>query len=200
MVMKAEPVFRVVEALRRCEPDLRLVLPSPQGRVFTQACAEEFRDEPRRLVFLCGHYEGFDERVLQGLRPEEISVGDYVLTGGELPALIMVDAAVRLIPGVLGDPDSARAESFSDALLDFPNYTRPPDVRGLAVPEVLISGNHEAIRRWRRKESLRRTYVKRPDLLQDRIFSDADRRLLDEIVNEQANGNVREVREGGVLS
>jgi tRNA (guanine37-N1)-methyltransferase len=202
MVMKVEPVFRAVDALRQTHregPGLRLVLPSPQGRVFTQSCAEEFRDEPRRLVFLCGHYEGFDERVLLGLRPEEISVGDYVLTGGELPALVMIDAAVRLVPGVLGDPDSARAESFTDSLLDFPNYTRPPDARGLAVPEVLISGNHEAIRRWRRKESLRRTYVKRPDLLQDRILSDEDRRLLDEIVHEQTNANICEARGGGVL-
>ena len=127
-------------------------------------------------------------------------MGDYVLTGGELPALVMIDAATRLIPGVLGDPDSARAESFNDSLLDYPHYTRPPDVRGLAVPDVLVSGNHEAIRRWRRKESLRRTYLKRPDLLRDRILSDEDRQLLDEIVHEQANANICEVRGGGVLS
>jgi tRNA (guanine37-N1)-methyltransferase len=138
-------------------------------------------------VFVCGHYEGIDERVRVGLAPEEVSIGDYVLTGGELPALVMIDAAVRLIPGVVGDPESVLAESFADSLLDFPQYTRPPEVRGLAVPEVLLSGNHEAIRRWRRKEALRSTYLKRPDLLRDRLLSEEDRRLLDEILNEHTN-------------
>ncbi|MBM4121907.1 MAG: tRNA (guanosine(37)-N1)-methyltransferase TrmD [Nitrospira sp.] len=196
MVMKAEPIFRAIDALRqeyggalRQEhgDDLRLLLPSPQGRPFTQAVAEELRDERRRLVFVCGHYEGIDERVRTGLAPEEVSIGDYVLTGGELPALVMIDAAVRLIPGVVGDPESVLAESFADSLLDFPQYTRPPEVRGLAVPEVLVSGNHEAIRRWRRKEALRSTYLKRPDLLRDRLLSEEDRRLLDEILNEHTN-------------
>lgn len=188
MVMKAEPIFRAVDALRQeYGADLRLLLPSPQGRPFTQRLAEELRDERRRLVFLCGHYEGIDERVRVGLEPEEVSIGDYVLTGGELPALVMIDAAVRLIPGVVGDPESVLAESFADSLLDFPQYTRPPEVRGLAVPEVLVSGNHEAIRRWRRKEALRSTYVKRPDLLRDRLLSEEDRRLLDEILNEHTN-------------
>jgi tRNA (guanine37-N1)-methyltransferase len=196
MVMKAEPIFRAIDALRqeydgalRQEhgDDLRLLLPSPQGRPFTQAVAEELRDERRRLVFVCGHYEGIDERVRTGLAPEEVSIGDYVLTGGELPALVMIDAAVRLIPGVVGDPESVLAESFADSLLDFPQYTRPPEVRGLAVPEVLVSGNHEAIRRWRRKEALRSTYLKRPDLLRDRLLSEEDRRLLDEVLNEHTN-------------
>ncbi len=188
MVMKAEPIFRAVDAMRQeYGGDLRLLLPSPQGRPFTQRLAEELRDERRRLVFVCGHYEGIDERVRIGLKPEEVSIGDYVLTGGELPALVMIDAAVRLIPGVVGDPESVQAESFTDSLLDFPQYTRPPEVRGLAVPEVLVSGNHEAIRRWRRKEALRSTYVKRPDLLRDRLLSEEDRRLLDEILNEHTN-------------
>ena len=191
MVMKAEPVFRAVEALRRqygesrAGTSLRLLLPSPQGRPFTQRLAEEFRDERRRLVFICGHYEGIDERVRLGLEPEEISIGDYVLTGGELPALVMIDAAVRLIPGVLGDPESAERESFAESLLDYPHYTRPAEFRGLPVPEVLLSGNHEAIRLWRRKEALRSTYRKRPDLLQDRTLSDEDRRLLEAIVSEE---------------
>lgn len=191
MVMKAEPIFRAVEALRREYREsapgsaLRLLLPSPQGRPFTQRFAEALRDERRRLVFLCGHYEGIDERVRLGLAPEEVSIGDYILTGGELPALVMIDAAVRLIPGVLGDPESAQSESFADSLLDFPQYTRPPEVRGLTVPEVLLSGNHEAIRRWRRKEALRSTYRKRPDLLRDRLLSDEDRRLLDDIAREE---------------
>ena len=190
MVMKAEPILRAVDALCReykesaPESEVRLLLPSPQGRPFTQRVAEELRAERRRLVFLCGHYEGLDERVRLALNPEEISIGDYVLTGGELPALVMIDAAVRLIPGVLGDPESARYESFSDSLLDFPQYTRPPDVQGLAVPEVLLSGNHEAIRIWRRKEALRNTYLKRPDLLRDRLLNEEDRRLLAEIVRE----------------
>jgi len=191
MVMKPEPIFRAVEALRcqyresKAGSLLRLILPSPQGRPFTQRLAEEFRDEPRRLVFVCGHYEGIDERVRIGLEPEEISIGDYVLTGGELPALVMIDAAVRLIPGVLGDPESVQCESFADSLLDYPHYTRPAEWRGLTVPDVLRSGNHEAIRLWRRKEALRSTYRKRPDLLRDRSWSDEDRRLLDEIAGEE---------------
>lgn len=192
MVMKAEPVFGAIEALRRqygeskAGTSLRLLLPSPQGRPFTQRLAEEFRDERRRLVFVCGHYEGIDERVRIGLEPEEISIGDYVLTGGELPALVMIDAAVRLIPGVLGDPESAERDSFAESLLDYPHYTRPAELRGLPVPEVLLSGNHEAIRLWRRKEALRSTYRKRPDLLRDRSLSEEDRRLLEEIVSEEA--------------
>jgi tRNA (guanine37-N1)-methyltransferase len=190
MVMKAEPVFRAVDALREASredsgiSDFRMVLPSPQGRPFTQQMAEEFKNDRRRLVFLCGHYEGFDERIRLGLHAEEVSIGDYVITGGELPALVMIDAAARLIPGVLGDPDSARQDSFADTLLDYPHYTRPPEVRGLSVPDVLLSGNHEAIRQWRRKEAFRSTYLKRPDLLRDRILNDEDRRLLDEVVRE----------------
>ena len=187
MVMKAEPIFRAVDALREehAGEGLRLILPSPQGHPFTQSLAEALREERRTLVFLCGHYEGIDERVRLGLAPEELSIGDYVLTGGELPALVMIDAAVRLIPGVVGDPASIHAESFSDALLDYPHYTRPPAVRGLAVPDVLLSGHHDAIRRWRRKEALRNTYLKRPDLLRDRLLSDEDRRLLDEVLREE---------------
>ncbi|MBM4123417.1 MAG: tRNA (guanosine(37)-N1)-methyltransferase TrmD [Nitrospira sp.] len=199
MVMKAEPIFRAVDALRAEHgTELRLLMPSPQGRPLTQRFAEELRDERRPLVFVCGHYEGIDERVRLGLQPEEVSIGDYVLTGGELPALVIIDAAVRLIPGVLGDPESALAESFTDSLLDFPQYTRPPDVRGLAVPEILLSGNHEAVRRWRRKEALRNTFLKRPDLLRERELSEEDRRLLDEILHEHTN--VCEASGGGRLS
>jgi tRNA (guanine37-N1)-methyltransferase len=187
MVMKAEPIFKAVDAL--CEEfggrgALRLILPSPQGRPFTQRLAEDLAIDARRLVFLCGHYEGIDERVRIGLKPEEISIGDYVLTGGELPALVLIDAAMRLVPGVLGDPESARWESFAEPLLDYPQYTRPPEVRGLGVPDVLLSGNHEGIKVWRRKQALRSTYEKRPDLLRGRPLSEDDRRLLDEIVRE----------------
>ena len=190
MVMKAEPFFRATEALRKEEGEavpgtkLRLVMPSPQGRPFSQALAEELALESRRVVWLCGHYEGIDERVRLGLHPEELSIGDYVVTGGELPALVMIDAAVRLIPGVLGDAASATNESFQDGLLDYPHYTRPPECRGLTVPEILLSGNHEAIRRWRREQALRNTYLKRPDLLRDRTLSSEDRELLNHIIHE----------------
>ena len=190
MVIKAEPVFRVIDALRQRYGDdpagstVRLVMPSPQGRRLTHQLAQELADETRRVVFLCGHYEGFDERVRIGLQPEEVSIGDYVLTGGELAALVMIDAAARLVPGVLGDLESAQCDSFADGLLDYPHYTRPLEVRGMVVPEVLVSGNHQAIERWRRKQALRNTRWKRPDLLEHKSLSEADTQLLDEIVSE----------------
>jgi tRNA (guanine37-N1)-methyltransferase len=192
MVMKAEPILRALEEIRRSYDQLgeglRIMFPSPQGRPFTQGYAQELAADSRRLVILCGHYEGIDERVRLLLKPEEVSVGDYVLTGGELPALILIDAASRLIPGVLGDPASLAEESFTEPLLEYPHYTRPAEVRGLPVPEVLLSGHHEAIRRWRRKEALRATYEKRPDLLKDRVLSVEDRQLLDDIIREGVPG------------
>jgi tRNA (guanine37-N1)-methyltransferase len=192
MVMKAEPILRAVEDLRRQYDrdgeSLRIVLPSPQGRPFTQAYAHELATDRRRLVILCGHYEGIDERVRLALKPDEVSVGDYVVTGGELPALILIDAASRLVPGVLGDPASIVEESFAEPLLEYPHYTRPAEVRGLTVPEVLLSGHHEAIRRWRRKEALRATYEKRPDLLKDRQLTVEDQQLLDDIMREGVPG------------
>ncbi|HEU4683913.1 MAG TPA: tRNA (guanosine(37)-N1)-methyltransferase TrmD [Nitrospira sp.] len=188
MVMKAEPILRAVEQIRaEAEQDgepIRLVFPSPQGPRFTHEYAKDLAAERKRVVILCGHYEGVDERVRLRLQPEEISIGDYVLTGGELPALVLIDAAARLIPGVLGDPESMVEESFADSLLEYPHYTRPADVRGLGVPEVLLSGHHEAIRVWRRKAALRATYQRRPDLLRDRVLSEEDRRLLDDIIRE----------------
>ena len=190
MVMKAEPVLQAVEALRahyqgsHPEATLRVIVPSPQGRPFTQDLAQSLAEDERVVVFICGHYEGMDERVRLALHPEEISVGDYVLTGGELPALVMIDAAARLVPGVLGDAASAAEESFTEGLLEYPHYTRPAEVRGMAVPEVLVSGHHEAIRLWRRKEALRNTYLKRPDLLRDRELGSEDRRLLSEVMQE----------------
>ena len=188
MVMKAEPILRAVETITaeyECAgAQTRLLFPSPQGRPLTQEYAKDLATEARRLVILCGHYEGVDDRVRLALQPEEISVGDYVLTGGELPALVLIDAATRLIPGVLGDPESTVEESFADSMLEYPHYTRPSDVRGMAVPEVLLSGNHEAIRLWRRKEALRNTYRRRPDLLRDRVLNAEDRRLLDELIRE----------------
>lgn len=190
MVMKAEPILRAVDALaaayQSSDPatPLRVIVPTPQGRPFTQDLAKSLAQESRLVVFLCGHYEGIDERVQLALRPEEISVGDYVLTGGELAALVMIDAATRLIPGVLGDAASAVEESFTEGLLEYPHYTRPADVRGMVVPEVLVSGHHEAIRLWRRKEALRNTYLKRPDLLRDCELGPADRQLLNEVMQE----------------
>ncbi|MCC2640261.1 MAG: trmD [Nitrospira sp.] len=190
MVMKAEPILQAVEAMHSFygTPDhravLRVIVPSPQGRPFTQDMAQSLAREARPIVFLCGHYEGIDERVRLALHPEEISVGDYVLTGGELAALVMMDSATRLIPGVLGDAASTVEESFTEGLLEYPHYTRPAEVRGMAVPEVLLSGHHEAIRLWRRKEALRNTYLKRPDLLRDRELGSEDRRLLSEVMQE----------------
>ncbi|MDQ7840108.1 MAG: tRNA (guanosine(37)-N1)-methyltransferase TrmD [bacterium] len=178
MVMKPEPFFAAVEALTPPEgPRPRVLLTSPQGRRFDQRAAEDLSRE-RRLIVLCGRYEGVDERVVEGLGAEEFSIGDYVLTGGELAAMVIVDAAVRLIPGVVGDAASVVAESFAGGMLDHPHYTRPADFRGLRVPEVLLSGHHEAIRRWRRREQLRRTLARRPDLICWDALGDEDRALL----------------------
>ncbi|MDH4152493.1 MAG: tRNA (guanosine(37)-N1)-methyltransferase TrmD [Nitrospira sp.] len=188
MVMKAEPILQAVAAVRRDVQskgeEIRLLFPTPHGRPLTQSYAQELSAESRRMVILCGHYEGVDERVRLALAPEEISLGDYVLTGGELAALVLIDATTRLVPGVLGDPSSAVDESFADSLLEYPQYTRPAEVEGLSVPEVLLSGHHEAIRLWRRKQALRSTYLRRPDLLRDRMFTKEDRQLLDELMNE----------------
>jgi tRNA (guanine37-N1)-methyltransferase len=182
MVLKPEPVLAAVESLSR---GLRphLIFLTPQGRPFDQSIAVGLARE-QRLLLLCGRYEGFDERARELLQPDEVSIGDYVLTGGEIAALVVLDATIRLIPGVLGDEDSARHDSFMGALLDCPHYTRPPVVGGLAVPEVLLSGDHERIRRWRRKEALRRTRVRRPDLLGRADLTDEDRQLLNEIDRE----------------
>jgi len=184
MVMKAEPIFLAIDAIKHTSGEIRILLPSPQGIRFSHGLALELSRETRPLVFICGHYEGIDERVHTHLSVEEISLGDYVITGGELPALLMIDAAMRHIPGLLGDPHSAQHESFVESLLDFPHFTRPAKLHGLTVPDVLISGNHEAIRRWRRKESLRQTLLKRPDLLDDHPLNTEDRKLLQEIEHD----------------
>ena len=162
MVLKPEPIFAAIEAVRTA--DARVVLLCPQGAPFRQATAARLARE-RHLVLLCGHYEGVDERVRTNLVDEEISIGDYVLTGGELPALVVLDAVVRLQPGVLGDPEGASRDSFAAGRLEHPHYTRPADFRGLAVPDVLLSGDHGRITDWRRREALFRTAVRRPDLL-----------------------------------
>lgn len=165
MVISPEPLFRAVEAIapERKQDDPRVILLSPQGRKLTQAVVRELATL-RWLVILCGRYEGVDERVARHLADEELSVGDYVLAGGEAAALVVVDAVTRVVPGVVGDPASVQRESFEDGLLDHPHYTRPADFRGLGVPEVLLSGDHAAVERWRREEAERRTRERRPDL------------------------------------
>ena len=187
MVMKAEPILRAYESVHRgagaeATPPRALVT-SPQGKVLTQAWARELSEE-REIAVLCGRYKGIDERVIPLLNAEEISIGDYVLSGGEPAAIVILDALARLIPGVLGDAESAEADSFSEPLLDAPVYTRPEDFSGLRVPDVLLSGDHERVRVWRRREALRRTWLRRPDLLLGRKLSDEDQSLLNEIKKE----------------
>lgn len=184
MVMGPEPIFNAVDWLKsqRGEPD-RIILLTPCGRLFTQEVARELSRE-KHLVLICGHYEGIDERVSEALATDEISIGDYVLTGGELPAMVLVDAVCRLIPGTLGESASAEEESFSDGLLEYPQYTRPREYRGLAVPEVLLSGHHEKIRLWRRRQALLRTLAARPELLAKASLTAEDKRILLEAMEE----------------
>ncbi len=165
MLMKPEPIFEAVEQLRRAESCV--VLMSPAGRKLTQAVAREFAGKPH-LIIICGHYEGVDERVREALVNEEVSIGDYVLTNGALAAAVFVDAVVRLVPGVLGDEQSAADDSFAHGLLEHPQYTRPPEFRGMKVPDVLVSGNHAEIARWQQEQRRKRTKERRPDLLEGR--------------------------------
>lgn len=177
MVMKPDPIFHAVESVLGTPPDCPVVLLTPQGEPFTQSLAAELAAWPR-LALICGRYEGVDERVREHLVNREISIGDYVLTGGELPALILIDAVSRLLPGVLGDPDGAAQDSHASGLLEHPHYTRPFDFRGWQVPEILRSGDHARIARWRREQSLRRTYERRPDMLDRLDLSKEDRKYL----------------------
>lgn len=188
MVMKVEPVFAAVESVLGPDAGCPVILLTPQGRLFTQKVAAELAAH-RRLALICGRYEGVDERICQHLATDEISIGDYVLTGGELPALILIDAVTRLLPGVLGDPDGAADDSHASGLLEYPHYTRPPEFRGWAVPDVLLSGDHARIARWRREQSLRRTLERRPDLLQTANLSEADRQFLERLRREDEAPN-----------
>jgi len=163
MVIGPEPIFRAVEAVRAKGKGTRVVLLTPQGRKLEQKLAKRFA-KYKQIVLICGHYEGIDERVRKHLVDEEISIGDYVLTGGELPAMVLIDSIVRLIPGVLGEKKSLKSESFEGNLLEYPQYTRPANFKGLRVPEILLSGNHTAIEEWRKKEALKKTKERRPDL------------------------------------
>ncbi len=180
MVMKPDPIFAAVEDVLGKSPDCPVILMTPQGRTFTQKVAIEL-SQYKHIALLCGRYEGVDERVRQYLMTDEISFGDYVLTGGELPALSMIDALTRLIPGALGDPDGAMDDSHASGLLEYPHYTRPMNFRGWEVPDVLLSGDHGRIARWRREQALLRTWQRRPDLLEHLELSEQDRAFLEKL-------------------
>ena len=189
MVLKAEPFFRAVTAIRRTHgaPDSVLFM-SPQGRRFTHGMARQL-SRLRHIVLLCGRYEGVDERVCSTLTTDEVSIGDYVLSGGELPAAVIVDAVARLVPGVVGDSGSVEADSFVRGILDYPHYTRPAEIDSHGIPEVLVSGHHGEIRRWRKREALRRTLERRPDLLDDVTVNSLDeeeRAILSELRRDEA--------------
>jgi tRNA (guanine37-N1)-methyltransferase len=186
MVMLAEPVLRCVEKIRADAAeggDAAILMTSPQGRVFTQAIARELASRPW-LIFLCGRYEGFDERIREALQPDEISIGDFVVSGGELPAMVIADAVGRMIEGVVGNSVSVEEDSFFRGLLDYPHYTRPEELRGMRVPDVLMSGHHEKIRKWRKEQALRATLRKRPDLLDGAELDDEARAMLRRIREE----------------
>jgi len=195
MVMKVEPVFAAVESVLEPQASKEggngcpVILLTPQGRVFNQSIAMELVQQPR-LALICGRYEGIDERIREHLITDQISIGDYVLTGGELPALILIDAVSRLLPGVLGDPNGPFNDSHASGLLEYPHYTRPPKFRGWGVPEILLSGNHANIAAWRREQSLRRTFEHRPDLLEKANLSKSDRKLLEKIMAEKTTTDI----------
>ncbi len=216
MVMKPEPVFAAVEAVLGgwpgpgaapeveppaeaegvarapgTRPAVPIILLTPQGRVFTQAVAQELAQH-ERVALICGRYEGFDERIREHLATDEISIGDYVLTGGELAALVVVDAVTRLLPGVLGDPTGALDDSHASGLLEYPHYTRPPEFRGWKVPEILLSGHHARIEQWRREEALRRTYLRRPDMLAAANLSEEDRQFIADLAKASPEAKAHE--------
>ncbi len=184
MVMKPEPIFSAVESVLGNPPECPVILLTPQGRQFTQKVAVEL-SQYSRLALVCGRYEGVDERVREHLVTDELSIGDFVVTGGELPALIIIDALTRLIPGALGDPDASSDDSHATGLLEYPHYTRPPEFRGWKVPDVLLSGNHAGINKWRRQQSLLRTLKRRPDLLEKADLSKDDKKFLPNLPDEQ---------------
>jgi tRNA (guanine37-N1)-methyltransferase len=184
MVMKPEPVFEAIESVlglpAPSESNVPIILLTPQGRVFNQSIAKELSQHPR-IALLCGRYEGIDERIREHLVTDEISIGDYVLTGGELPALILIDAIARLLPDVLGDPTGAEDDSHAMGLLEYPHYTRPPEFRGWKIPEELLTGAHAKIDKWRREQALLRTLKKRPDMLEKAELTKEDKKFLDKI-------------------
>ena len=181
MLLRAQPIFDTMDKIAAKKP--RVLLLDPAGRTFDQRYAEELAQE-EELIFICGHYEGYDERI-KTLVTDEVSLGDFVLTGGELAAMTIVDATVRLIPDVIGKEASHKDDSFSSGLLEYPQYTRPYDYRGMTVPDVLMSGHHENIRKWRLEQSLRKTYLRRPDLLENYTFSEEEKSIFQKILQEQ---------------
>ena len=192
MVMKPEPIFEAVDSiktgLQNITGNVPVVLLSPQGRMFSQPIAQELSQHDN-LILICGHYEGVDERVSQYLATDEISIGDYVLTGGEIPAMVVIDAVVRLLPGVLGSEESPLDDSHAYGLLEYPQYTRPAEYRGWSVPEVLLSGNHARIAKWRREQIIRRTLERRPDLLDKAELSLEDKKLAEELMTNRSQFN-----------
>lgn len=188
MVMKVEPLMAAIDRARAAAPQARVAYLSPQGRRLDQLAVRQMATRDG-MILIAGRYEGIDERVIARCVDEEWSIGDYVLSGGELPALVLMDAVIRLIPGVLGDEKSAQQDSYMDGLLDCPHYTRPEVIHGEAVPPVLLSGNHEAIRKWRLQQSLGRTWLRRPDLLQDRKLTAEEQILLDQFIQAQADAS-----------
>jgi tRNA (guanine37-N1)-methyltransferase len=180
MVMKVEPIERALSAVKREELKPLVVLLTPQGEPFSQKIAAEFSKQTQ-LILICGRYEGFDERIREHLADREISIGDYILTGGELPALIVIDAVARLIPGVLGNDESAGTESFSAGLLEYPQYTRPAEYNAWGVPDVLFSGNHAEIERWRKTAALKKTWQRRPDLIEEDELTKEEKDILEKI-------------------
>jgi tRNA (guanine37-N1)-methyltransferase len=184
MVMKADPIFRAVEEIKTTNPEARTLLLTPQGERFHQGLARGL-SEQKHWILICGRYEGLDERVRQGVVDREISIGDYVLNGGEIPALVFLEVISRYVPGFLGSEQSVEEETFSDGLLEYPQYTRPPVIRGMEVPEVLLSGNHAEIKRWRRRESLKRTYLRRPDLLERADLTEEDLEYLADLKSQK---------------
>ncbi|MCJ7693803.1 MAG: tRNA (guanosine(37)-N1)-methyltransferase TrmD, partial [Anaerolineaceae bacterium] len=188
MIMKPEPVFSAVESILGDPPNCPIILLTPQGKTFDQKMAFELASF-EHIAMLCGRYESYDERIRLHLVTHEISIGDYVLTGGEMPTLIILDAVARLLPGVLGDKDATLDDSFSNGLLEYPHYTKPPEFRGWKVPEVLLSGNHAELDRWRHEQSLIRTLKRRPDLLAKANLAVKDQKLIKTILSENANDN-----------
>lgn len=185
MVMKVEPLSACIETVKALKPESAVIMTSPQGRRLTHKVAGELAAR-KGLIIICGRYEGIDERIRQLYVDDDISIGDFVLSGGEIAAMTIVDAITRLIPGVLGSSESAETDSFSDGLLEYPQYTRPPVFKGLQVPEILLSGNHDHIRKWRKRESLRKTLQLRPDLLKGFVLSKEEKKLMAEV--EKENG------------
>ena len=203
MVMKPDPVFEAIETvlglnadLTAPEPDsnIPIILLTPQGRVFDQRIAQELSQHPR-ILLLCGRYEGIDERIREHLVTDEISIGDYVLTGGELPALILIDAIARLLPDVLGDPTGAQDDSHATGLLEYPHYTRPPEFRSWKTPDILLSGDHAKIEKWRREQSLLRTFNKRPDMLEKADLSKEDRKFVESLKHALSNAEESKVEQ-----